>query len=50
MVPTLLVLSIGFVVFGVMAVVRRLRVSQVPDHLPPQVLTRIIAEYPELPQ
>ena len=50
LVQTLLVLAVCLAVFGVIAVVRKLHVSQVPDHLSPQVLMRINADYSELPQ
>ena len=50
MVQTLLVLSVGLAVFGVIAFARKLHASHVPDHLSPQVLTRINTEYSELPQ
>ena len=50
MIQTLLVLAGGFAMLLLIAVVRKLRMSQVPDHLSPDVLTRINTEYAELPQ
>ena len=49
-VQTLLVLAVGLAVFGVIAVARKLHASRVPEYLSPQVLTRINADYSELPQ
>ena len=50
MVQTLLAVTVGLAVFGVIAVVRKLHASRVPDYLSPHVLTRINSDYSELPQ
>jgi hypothetical protein len=50
LVQTLLVVAVGLAVCGVIAFARKLHAGQVPDHLSPQVLTRINTDYPELPQ
>jgi hypothetical protein len=46
----LLVLAVGVVVLGVIALVRKLRSGEVADHLSPQVMMRINTEYSQLPQ
>ena len=46
----LLVLAVGVVVLGIVALIRRLRSGEVPDYLSPQVMTRINTEYSQLPQ
>jgi len=50
MTQTLIVLAACFVVFVLFVVVRRLRLSHVPDTLSSDVLSRINTEYSELPQ
>jgi hypothetical protein len=50
MIQTLIVLAGGVAVLALVAFVRKVRVSQVPDRLSPEVLTRINTEYAELPQ
>ena len=50
MVETLLAVAAGLAIFGVITVARKLHANRVPEYLPPQVLTRINADYSELPQ
>jgi hypothetical protein len=50
LVQTLLVAAVGLTVFGVIAFALKLRASQVPDQLSPEVLMRINTDYSELPQ
>jgi hypothetical protein len=46
----MMVLAGGFAALVMIAVVRRVRASQMPAPLSPDVLTRINTEYSELPQ
>jgi hypothetical protein len=46
----LIILAVGVVLLGVIAIVRRLRSGAVPDYLPPEAMTRINTEYSELRQ
>ena len=50
LVQTLLAVAAGLAIFGVITVARKLHASRVPEYLSPQVLTRINADYSELPQ
>jgi hypothetical protein len=50
MIQTMMVLAGGFAALVMIALVRKVRASHMPPPLSPDVLTRINAEYSELPQ
>ena len=50
MIQTVMVLAGGFMALVMIALVRKVRAGQMPAPLSPEVLTRINAEYSELPQ
>ena len=50
MVRTLLYFAAGAIVLAAIAIGRRFRHVDLPDHLPPNVLMRIRSDYPDSPQ
>jgi hypothetical protein len=50
MIQAVIVLATAFAALVIIAFVRKVRAGHAPDHLSPEVLTRINTEYAELPQ